>query len=170
MLVSALSSSTTKKVYLRRLDSSYVEGYVSPHSYLRPEGVEILTRSAQVEQIPYHQIRAVYFVRDFEGPPDDSEKRTFGSRPKTDGLWLRLTFRDGEVYEGVMPNDLLQMTEHGVAFAPPDSGGMTQRIFVPRKALQNVQVMGVIGSPAHRRRSRRKEPPKDQRRLFAQET
>lgn len=167
-----MSSSTTKNVYLRRFDSSYIEGYLSPQTFQRPNGVEILKRTAQVELVPYEQIRAVYFVRDFNGPPnDDEEKRVFGSRPKLDGLWVRMTFRDETSYEGVISNDLLQMGEPGVTFSPPDPNSNTQRIYVPRAALRELKVLGVIGTPAHRRRTRRKaEPTKDQIDLFATKT
>jgi hypothetical protein len=155
-----MSSSTTKNVYLRRFDSSYIEGYVSPQTFQRPGGVEILKRTAQVELVPYEQIRAIYFVREFSGPPkDEEEKRVFGSRPKLDGLWVRLTFRDDESYEGVISNDLLQMGEPGVTFSPPDANSNTQRIYVPRAALREMKVLGVIGTPAHRRRTTRKVPP-----------
>jgi hypothetical protein len=152
-----MASSTTKSVYLRRLDSSCIEGYVSPQTFQRTEGVEILKRSAQVEVVPYDQIRAVYFVREFSGPPkDDEEKRVFGSRPKLDGLWVRMTFRDGESYEGVMSNDLLQLGDPGVTFSPPDANSNTQRIYVPRAALRELKVLGVIGTPANRRKTSRK--------------
>lgn len=161
-----LSASTTKKVYLCRMDSSYTEGYVSPHTYQRPEGIEILKRSAEVAVVPYAEVRAVYFVKDFDGPPSDDEKRVFGSRPKLDGLWVRLTFRDDEVYEGVVPNDLLLMGAHGVTITPPDAASNTQRIFVPRRSLRELKVLSVIGSPVHRRRSRPTTPAKDQIDLF----
>ncbi|MBI1353169.1 MAG: hypothetical protein GC160_02400 [Acidobacteria bacterium] len=164
-----MSSSTTKKVYLRRFDRSYIEGYVSPATFQRPDGVEILKRSAQVIVVPYHEVRALYFVRDFEGLPDgDEEKRVFGSRPKVDGLWVRLTFRDDEAYEGVIANDLLALHDPGVLFSPPDANSNTQRIYVPHAALKEFKVLGVIGTPAHRRRTRRKvEPGKEQGDLFA---
>ena len=165
-----MSSSTTKKVYLRRLDRSYIEGYVSPATFQRPGGVEILTRSAQATVVPYEQIRALYFVRDFEGPPDgEEEKRVFGSRPKLDGLWVRLTFRDDETYEGVIANDLLAMGDPGVLFSPPDATSNTQRIYVPRAALKEFKVLGVIGTPLHRRRTGRKaDPSKEQIGLFVE--
>ncbi len=150
------------------MDSSYIEGYVSPQSFERPEGVEILKRTAQVAVVPYHEVRAVYFVRDFDAPPDDGEKR-FGSRPKLDGLWVRLTFRDDQVYEGVITNDLLQMGEHGVTITPPDANSNTQRIFVPRKSLASMKVLSVIGSPVHKRRGRAKTPPKEQQTLFSEQ-
>lgn len=149
------------------MDSSFIEGYVSPATFQRPEGVEILKRSAQVAVVPYLEIRALYFVRDFEGPPPPDEKKLFSSRPKLDGLWVRLTFRDDEVIEGVMPNDLLQMGETGVTIAPPDANSNTQRVFVPRRAIRDLKVLSVIGSPVHRRRARAKAPAKDQIDLFA---
>ena len=158
-----MASSTTKNVYLRRFDSSYIEGYVSPQTFQRAEGVEILKRSAQVEVVPYEQIRAVYFVREFSGlPNDEEEKRVFGSRPKLDGLWVRLTFRDNQSYEGVISNDLLQLGEPGVLFSPPDAHSNTQRIYVPRAALRELKVLGVIGTPGHRRKTRRKAAPGQQ--------
>jgi hypothetical protein len=150
------------------MDSSLVEGYVSPQTYLRPDGIEVLSRSAQAVVVPYEQVRAVYFVREFDGF-DGARKRVFGSRPKVDGLWVRLTFRDDEVFEGVIPNDLLGLQSEGVTFTPPDAAGNTQRIFVPAKALSELKVLGVIGSPVHRRRPRGPaEPTADQIKMFSQ--
>ena len=140
---------------------------MSPQTFQRPEGVEILTRTAQVVVAPYREIRAVYFVREFQGPPDVDEKKTFQSRPKVDGLWVRLTFHDDEVFEGVIANDLLQLGDHGVTFSPPDASSNTQRVFVPKQTLKELKVMGVIGSPAHRRRGRPKKPGVDQIELFS---
>ena len=99
--------------------------------------------------------------------PSENEKRVFGSRPKLDGLWVRLTFRDGEVLEGVIQNDLLLMGSHGVTFTPPDATSNTQRIFVPQRSLQELKVLSVIGSPVHRRQSRPKTPPREQIDLFS---
>ena len=82
----------------------------------------------------------------FDVPPDDGEKR-FGSRPKLDGLWVRLTFRDEQVYEGVITNDLLQIGEHGVTITPPEANSNTQRIFVPRKSLAEMKVLSVHRQP-----------------------
>ena len=54
--------------------------------------------------------------------------------------------RDGEVLEGVMPNNLLN-DPGGVTIVPPDPSFQNQRIFVPREAASSVEVLGVIGSP-----------------------
>ena len=163
-----LSASTTKKVCLRRLDGTLVEGYVSPQTYLRPEGAELMNRSAQVVTVAYPDIRAIYFVRDFGDPPDLESRKTFSSRPKLDGLWVRMTFHDGEVFEGVIPNNLLLHDERGVTFTPPDANSNTQKVFVPSRALQELTVLGVIGSPLRQRRARPKVPVREQRELFGE--
>jgi hypothetical protein len=160
-----VSNSTSKKVYVRRLDHRLVAGYVTPQTYLRPDGIELIDRTAEVNLIPYDQVKAIYFVREFEGDPQD-DKKFFASRPKVDGLWVRLAFRDGESLEGVLPNNLLLMDEHGLTLTPPEANSNTHRVFVPRAALSDLKVLGVIGSPVHGGRKRRLEPAKEQMDLF----
>ncbi len=152
-------------MYVRRLDHQLLAGYVAPQTYLRPDGIELIDRSAQVTTIPYDRIKAIYFVREFEGDPE-ADKKVFASRPKLDGLWVRLKFRDGELLEGVLPNNLLLMSEHGLTLTPPEANSNTHRVFVPRAALEDLKVLGVIGSPVHTRRRKRKEPSKEQMDLF----
>jgi hypothetical protein len=83
-------------------------------------------------------------VRDFS---DDfePERKAFLSRPKLDGLWLRLRYLDGETLEGVVPNDLLSLLDNGVQITPPDVNSTTDRIFIPRTALSEITVLGVVG-------------------------
>jgi hypothetical protein len=103
-------------------------------------------------------VKAVHFVRDLEEPPLAPDKRIFASRPKLNGLWVRMQFRDGEVLEGLMPNNLAQLDRHGFSVSPPDSFANSQRVFVPREALATFQVLGVIGSPLRPRRPERPAP------------
>jgi len=160
-----MASSTTKKVLARRLDGQTLAGFVSPHNYLRPEGVEVLTREGQLQVVPYKELKAVYFVRDFEARAPNDEKKLFQSRPKLEGLWVRMTFRDEDVLDGILPNDLLQVSDKGVTVTPPDPYSNNQKIFVPRQALTQITVLGVIGSPLAKGRPR-KAPAKDQIELF----
>jgi len=67
------------------------------------------------------------------------------SRPKLDGLWVRLRFSDGENIEGVVPNDLLALLDNGVQITPPDLNSATLRMFIPRTALTEMTVLGVVG-------------------------
>jgi hypothetical protein len=56
------------------------------------------------------------------------------------------------VLEAMMPNDLTQTTSEGFLVNPPDLRSNTQRIFVPRTALESFTVLAVIGATRRRRR------------------
>jgi hypothetical protein len=158
-----LAASTTKKAVIRRFEKESLAGYVNPASYLQPAGVELLSAQGNVAIVAYDEIKSIAFVRDFD-PGAEPERRLFNTRPKMEGLWVRLQFRDGDVMEGVLPNNLLQVEYHGFTVIPPDPYSNQQRVFVPRTALRAVDVLGVVGSPLKRRKP--KAVPKEQIGLF----
>ena len=84
-----------------------------------------------------------------------------------EGLWVRMRFRDGEIMDGILSNNLLQLEPYGFNFVPPEPYANNQRMFSPREALTDFQVLGVVGSPLTRRR--RKPASKDQIGLFEPE-
>ena len=143
--------STHKKVVVRKLNRDTVSGYVSPNHFITGGTVEILNTSGNVVAIDLKDIKGIYFVREFGEP--DSLRKTFTTRPRTEGLWVRLRFRDNEVMEGMMPNDLTLVGPDGFLINPPDTRSNTQRIFVPRSALSQLTVLAVIGAAAGRRRA-----------------
>ena len=69
----------------------------------------MLTLAGTVLTIPYSDLKSVHFVREFEPTTRHVEQRAFLTRPKLDGLWVRMRFRDEDVIEGVLPNNLLQL-------------------------------------------------------------
>jgi hypothetical protein len=148
---------------VRRFEREPLAGYLNPASYLQLTGVELLSAQGNVSIIPYDEIKAILFVREFDSLSEPLH-RVFQNRPKMEGLWVSLRFRDGEEMEGVLPNNLLQIEVHGFAFIPPDPYGNTQRVFVPRAALRAVEVLGVVGSPLKRRKT--KSTSKEQIGLF----
>ena len=140
-----------------------MSGYVNPAGFLQPEGVELMSEDGNVSRVPYPDIRTIAFVREFEDAAGQ-ERHVFMTRPKMAGLWVSLKLRDGEVMEGILPNNLLQLEHYGFSMIPPDPFSNTQKLFVPRSALLSVQVLGVIGSPL--KRLRPKPAPKEQIGLF----
>ena len=142
--------STHKKVVVRKMDRDSINGHVAPSNFVREGKLELLNTSGNVVAIDLRDIKGVYFVREFSDSESLSRK-TFTSRPRTEGLWVRLKFKDNEVLEGMMPNDLSLTTAEGFLINPPDLRSNTQRIFVPRTALESLTVLAVIGA-THRRR------------------
>src|SRR5208282_3652 len=80
------------------------------------------------------------------GEAESLTRKTFTSRPRSEGLWVRLRFKDNEILEGLMPSDLTQTLPEGFLVNPPDQRSNTQRIFVPRTALESLTVLAVIGA------------------------
>ncbi len=160
-----MAGSTSKKVRISRFDREPLLGYVNQSTYLRPTGVELLTPDGNYSVVPYDEVKSVQFVKDFEPPDPATERKTFSTRPKMDGLWVRIRFRDGEVMDGILANNLLTMEPHGFTVVPPDPYSNNQRLFLPRVALTELQVLGVVGSPL-RRRVKAKTAPKEQIGLF----
>lgn len=142
----AVSSSTTKKAILRRFEKEPLSGYINPLTFLQLTGIELLSLEGNVVLVPYSDVKTVAFVRDFESVSEPA-RQLFQTRPKTEGLWVRLEYRDGDITEGILPNNLLQVETYGFTVIPPDAYGNAQRLFVPRTALRSVQVLGVVGSP-----------------------
>jgi hypothetical protein len=162
-----LAASTTKKAVIRRFDKDPLVGYVNPVAYLQPAGVELLSPQGSVATVPYGEIRTVSFVRDFDSA-GENQRLVFLTRPKMEGLWVRLHFRDGQMMEGVMPNNLLQLEGYGFTVIPPDPYSNQQRVFVPRVSLLSIEVLGVVGSPLNRRKP--KAAAKEQPGLFDDQT
>lgn len=137
-------ASTHKKVVVVLADKKTVRGYLNPARMGHSDPIDLLTPDGEHEQLPLAKVRSIYFVREFS---DDfePERRAFLSRPKLDGLWVRLRYTDSETLEGVIPNDLLSILDNGIQITPPDLNSATDRIFIPRSALSEVTVLGVVG-------------------------
>jgi hypothetical protein len=144
--------STHKKVIVRKMDRDSVSGYVAPAQFVNEGKLELLNTAGTVVAIDLREIKGVYFVREF-GDSESLSRKTFTSRPRAEGLWVRLRFKDNEVLEGLMPSDLTQSTPEGFLINPPDQRSNTQRIFVPRTALESLTVLAVIGATRRQRRA-----------------
>jgi hypothetical protein len=155
---------THKKVIVRKIGRDSLSGYVAPAKFVVEGQLEVLNQAGKVVMNDLKEVKSVDFVRDFTDSSGPTRK-TFTARPRTDGLWVRLKFTDNDVLEGMMANDLMQMVPEGFLITPPDTRGNTQRIFVPKSALESMSVLAVIGRPESR-----KKPAEDVRQpgLFAE--
>jgi len=161
------SASTNKKVVVQLLGQRAVKGYLSPSRLGEAQKIDLLTPEGEHKEIELAEVKCIYFVREFQ-EPFEPERKAFLSRPKLDGLWVRLRFRDGETMEGIVANDLLELLNSGVQLTPPDLHGNSLRVFIPRTALSELRVLGVVGA-AKRVGTPAKAPDTGQARLFGEE-
>ena len=133
---------------VHRFDRAAVGGYLDSALGLGGDNVGVLSPQGTLQEIPLEEVKVICFVRDIGGQAPWHEQRIFRSRPKTEGLWVQLEFRDGDVLQGVVPNNLMLLEPDGVSYTPPDPTANNQRIFAPRRALRAARVLGVIGGQA----------------------
>jgi len=156
-------SSAHKKVIVRRFTGDTLPGYLPLAAFVRnrpPQSViDLLDLEGRVISLLINDIKHISYVRDFNltdpSNPERLTRRTFLARPRSEGLWLRMTFRSGDQLEGLAPTDIGLLddliNDAGLQITPPDTRSNTQRIYVPRTALTSLQLIAVITSPSKRK-------------------
>jgi len=152
-------SSAHKKVIVRRFTGETLPGYLPLSAFVRNRGIELLDLSGRVIPILINEIKHICYVREFNlhdtANPERLTRRTFLARPRTEGLWLRMTFRGGDVFEGLAATDIALLddliNDMGLHVTPPDTRSNTQRVYVPRTSLTDLQLLAVITTPSRRK-------------------
>jgi hypothetical protein len=166
-------ASSRKPVIVRKFSRDWVAGYASAAFGQNAPELEILDQSGKVIKIPWDAVKWVCYVRDFPAGemsnPERLLQKRFAVRPRTAGLWLRMTLTDGEELEGLAANDRTIVDGAGLLLTPPDTRSNTQRIYVPRQAIQTLEVVSLIGG-GPRKRQPAAAPPEAQPELFPSET
>jgi len=140
-----VSSSTAKRLILYRFDRAPVEALVHADSYLQESGIELLMRDGSLQVIEYNSVKAICFAA--EGAPADlfTTQISFERRPKTPGLWTSFRLRDDDVLEGVLGHNMIEWPPQGFLLTPPKASAYRQRVFLPRQAVRETALLGLIG-------------------------
>src|SRR5260221_2531678 len=137
-------ASTHKKVVIELEDKHALRGFLNAARLAGAESLDLLTPEGEHEQVAGAKDRAVYFV-EYLHEEFTPERKAFLTRPKLDGLWVKVRFRDEATLEGVIPNDLLTFLDNGLHLSPPDFNSNTDRIYIPRPAIAELTVLGAVG-------------------------
>jgi hypothetical protein len=79
-----------------------------------------------------------------------------------------MTLTDGDELEGLVANDRSLVEGAGLLLTPPDTRSNTQRIYLPRQAIQTLEVISLIGA-ASKKKTGPTIPPEGQPDLFPEE-
>jgi hypothetical protein len=143
-----------KKVILRKLSRDWLAGYLPPSAFVVKEQVELLDLAGKLISVPMPEVKWICFVRDFQSgdvnQPERLLRKSFITRPRSQGLWVRARLRDNDLIEGLAANDLTLIEGDGLFLIPPDTRSNTQRIFLPRQAVTELDVLAVIKTGARR--------------------
>jgi len=167
-------ASARKPVIVRKFSRDWCAGYAEAAFGQEDAELEILDLTGKVLRIAWDQVKWVCYVRDFPASSTDSANperllhKKFSTRPRTTGVWLRMTLTDGDEIEGLAANDLSLVSGAGLLLTPPDTRSNTQRIYVPRQAMQSLELVSLIGAGG-RKRGTAEDAPENQPGLFSSE-
>ncbi len=91
-------------------------------------------------------MKAIFFVKSFEGKWHD-DLRFHDHLPAADCLWVRATFIDGEVIEGLVDNHCPHVTQPGFYMSPIDPEGNNLLMYILKNKLKDFQVLGLRAAP-----------------------
>jgi hypothetical protein len=96
-----------------------------------------------VEHVQLESIKAIFFVKSFEGSRHYSEFKVFTHQPNGKGVWIRVQFHDGEVMEGIAPNSLDTYMRPVFSLTPPDPRSNNETVLVSKQCLQQMHILGL---------------------------
>ncbi len=151
--------SLRKPVIVRKFSREWYAGYAGVSFGQDAPALEVLDLTGKVLTIGWESVKWVCYVRDFPtgqsdlGNPERLLQKRFAVRPRTAGLWLKMTLTDGDELEGLAANDRSLVEGAGLLLTPPDTRSNTQRIYVPRQAIQTLEVVSLIGAGGRKRKA-----------------
>jgi len=102
-----------------------------------------LADSKRTVSIPMKSLKALFFVKSFDGRKEYKEIKFFETHPPIEGLWVRMQFYDREATEGVVRNSLDLLMSPGFFLKPPDPESNNEILYVVKSSLTAFQVQGV---------------------------
>jgi hypothetical protein len=137
-----------KKVIVRKLSRDWLCGYLPPSDFVVQGQVQLLDLGGKLTSVHMPEVKWICFVRDFQSgdmnQPERLLRKTFAARPRSQGLWVRVRLKDNDLIEGLAQNDLTLLEGEGLFLIPPDTRSNTQRIFLPREAVTELDIVAVI--------------------------
>ncbi len=99
-----------------------------------------------VEEIALDGVKALFFVRSFAGEGHDAI-RFHDHMSALECLWVRVTFHDSEVIEGLICNTAEFVLQTGFFMSPTDPEDNNWLIYIFKTQLKSFEVLGVRPSP-----------------------
>jgi len=136
----AQASAGWNKIVVRYLDGRLLKGFCQDFHTARPTfhvSAAMSGLDARPVLVPMHQLKAVFFVRDFNGDPGHVEQRTFDHGLR--GRRIEVTFLDDEVLVG----STLGYRPDGSGFfmTPADGQGNNLRVFIQPAAVRHIRYL-----------------------------
>lgn len=147
-VASAPIANDQRRVIVRYKNGTTLRGYFSPDGTpdlgnAHAERFPVRDSRGEVHDVEVAGLKAIFFVKTFEGSRDYSEFKVFTHQPSGRGVWVRVHFHDGEVMEGIAPNSLGTFAGHVFFLTPPDPQSNNESVIVSKHCLKEMQILGL---------------------------
>jgi hypothetical protein len=163
-------SSSRKKAIFRKFSRDWLAGYLPAGDFTHRGQVEMLDLDGKVVQLAVEDLKWICYVRDFNSGelnnPERLLRKTFAGRPRGEGLYIRARLKDGDLIEGLAGNDVSLVASDGLFLTPPDLRSNTQRLWIPRGSVEELEVLAVIGAAKKKAAAAEEEEAAAQEKLF----
>jgi hypothetical protein len=133
----------TVKGYLESPTWNTIEELLSGAPLSTPETLHVrLFESNTVEEISIKDVKAIFYVHNFDGDANHKEMSFYGKSPIVHGIWMRVQFLDGEVIEGIVHNSMRYLVDPGFFLVPTHPGSNNKLIYVSKSQLADHRVLG----------------------------
>jgi hypothetical protein len=129
------------KIIVRYLDGRVVKGYTQ---HFNPDGSRLHLRATATgvssemrAALQMEDLKAIFFVRTFDGDPHWCARREFIEGDESYGDRVEVTFGDGEVVRGFKIDPYHHRS--GFFLLPPDPKGNTVMTFVVSTAIKDIR-------------------------------
>lgn len=132
------------KIVVHYANGKILKGYSydfhpqKPHFHLLPP-VAGFSFTDEAIEVRIKNLKAIFFVRDFDGDPFYNERKEFAEGERPPGRKVKVTFEDGEVLTG----STLGYDPHrqGFFFLPVDPKSNNVKVFAVRAAVTSVRFL-----------------------------
>ena len=134
------TDSAFQKIVVRHADGKILKGYTQDFHPSKPQFSLWPSMNATPKDrtvVPVSQLKAVFFVRDFNGNPNFQERKSFVVRGQ--GRRVEVNFTDAETILGTTLN--YRPDCQGFFVSPADPSGNNTRIYVVSKAVRRVRFL-----------------------------
>jgi len=141
-------SEENQRVILRFVDGKMLKGFIRDLK-IAEEYLYLEDESNHQHKVRLKELKAIFFVRKFEGERNHLEKKSFtGTRPGSKRVFVK--FKDGETIMGNMEGDipwekgffLESMKEKAFTIVPVDEDSNNTKILVVTTSVQDVAMIG----------------------------
>lgn len=129
------ADSSLQKVIVRTRDGEVIPGFANPDRISTT--LKIITQQGKEQKFSIDKLKAVFFVKDFQGNPEYDEIKFLNKQSVSSMVWVRVEFFDGEILEGKIPNNMELISSPGFYLSPSDRDTNNKRVYVVKSALKN---------------------------------